>query len=73
MPDNWGYVLAAYLLAALAFGGYWRRLARREREVRTLAAARRERTARDERATRGPAPSGTAHPRSEAASRPPLQ
>jgi hypothetical protein len=34
MPDNWGFVVAAYLLALLVLGGYWRRLARRERELR---------------------------------------
>ncbi|HUF92305.1 MAG TPA: hypothetical protein VMR23_08010 [Candidatus Limnocylindria bacterium] len=34
MPDNWGFVIAAYLLAAAAFGLYWRRLCRRERELR---------------------------------------
>jgi hypothetical protein len=33
MPDNWGFVAAAYLLAAAAFAGYWRRLCRREREL----------------------------------------
>ena len=26
MPDNWGFVAAAYGLAALVLGGYWRRL-----------------------------------------------
>jgi len=34
MPDNWGFVAAAYLLAALVFGGYLRRLARIERDRR---------------------------------------
>lgn len=34
MPDNWGFVVAAYLLAAAAFTGYWRRLCRRERALR---------------------------------------
>ena len=34
MPDNWGFVAAAYLLAAAAFAGYWRRLHRRERKLR---------------------------------------
>jgi hypothetical protein len=34
MPDNWGYVVAAYAIAAVALGGYWRRLARLGRELR---------------------------------------
>jgi len=33
MPDNWGFVAAAYLLTAASFGIYWRRLCRREREI----------------------------------------
>jgi hypothetical protein len=33
MPDNWGFVAAAYLLAAATFGVYWRRLCRRERAL----------------------------------------
>jgi len=33
MPDNWGYVVAAYGLAAVALFVYWRRLARREKEL----------------------------------------
>jgi hypothetical protein len=33
MPDNWSFVFAAYGLAALVLGGYWRRLHRREREL----------------------------------------
>ena len=40
MPDNWGFVAAAYLLAALVFGGYWRRLARIERTLEQGAARR---------------------------------
>ena len=36
MPDNWSYVFAAYAVAAVVFGAYWRRLARREREVGAL-------------------------------------
>ena len=43
MPDNWGFVAAAYGLAMLVLGGYWRRLTRRERELATLAASRRKR------------------------------
>ena len=30
MTDNWGFVAAAYLLAAAVLGSYWRRLVRRE-------------------------------------------
>ena len=33
MPDNWGFVLAAYGLAAIVLGGYWRRLVRRQRDL----------------------------------------
>jgi hypothetical protein len=33
MPDNWTYVAAAYVLATVVFGGYWRWLARKEREA----------------------------------------
>jgi len=32
--DHWGFVIAAYAVAALAFGGYWRRLIRLERAQR---------------------------------------
>jgi hypothetical protein len=35
MPDGWSFVFAAYGLAALVLGGYWRRLHRRERELAT--------------------------------------
>ena len=43
MPDNWGYVLAAYGVAALALGWYWRGLVRRARAARSPAPSRRER------------------------------
>jgi hypothetical protein len=33
MPDNWGFVLAAYGLAAVVLIAYWRRLVRRERAL----------------------------------------
>lgn len=33
MPDNWGFVLAAYALAALVLVGYWRRLIRLEKHM----------------------------------------
>lgn len=33
MPDHWGFVFSAYGLAAVALLAYWRRLARREREL----------------------------------------
>ncbi len=33
MPDNWGFVLAAYVLAAAVLLAYWRRLVRKERAL----------------------------------------
>lgn len=33
MPANWGYVLAAYGIAAVTLFGYWRHLARRARAI----------------------------------------
>ena len=33
MPDHWGFVAMAYGLAIVVLVGYWRRLARLEREV----------------------------------------
>jgi hypothetical protein len=36
MPDNWGFVAAAYGLTALVLGLYWRRLVRREKELNKL-------------------------------------
>ena len=34
--DHWGFVLAAYGLAAVVLTVYWRRLCRRERELTEL-------------------------------------
>jgi hypothetical protein len=41
--DHWGFVAAAYGVAILALGGYWRRLVHLERTLKTpmLRAARR--------------------------------
>ena len=33
MADNWGFVFAAYGLALIVLGAYWRFLVRREREL----------------------------------------
>lgn len=33
MPDNWGFVFAAYALAAVVLVAYWRRLARKDKEL----------------------------------------
>jgi len=49
-PEHWGFVVAAYGLAAIVLGGYWRRLVRLEREA----------TAKHDRR---PATPGTATPR----------
>ena len=70
MPDNWGFVAAAYGLAAVVFLGYWRRLIRKERE---LAALRADRVRSHPPSIRSHPPSRTAHPRPEPGSRAPLQ
>ena len=54
MPDNWTFVLAAYAVAAVLLGGYWRNLQKRERESNRQPAVRRT----------TPRPSVPAHPRS---------
>ena len=56
MPDNWTFVLAAYGVAVLLLGGYWRSLQKREREASQVPAARRT----------SPRPSRPAHPGSPA-------
>ncbi|HSE93257.1 MAG TPA: hypothetical protein VLF19_08120 [Methylomirabilota bacterium] len=38
MPDNWGYVFAAYGLAAFVLAAYWRHLVRLDRALSALAA-----------------------------------
>lgn len=35
MPDNWGYVAAAYGVTAAVLGLYWRHLVQKEKELRT--------------------------------------
>jgi hypothetical protein len=60
MADHWEFVTAAYGLAVLVLGGYWRHLARKEREL--MAAG--------EQRSRNAPMSG--HPRPEPASRHPL-
>ena len=40
MPDHWGFVAMAYGLAVVVLAGYWRRLARLEREAGTSSAPR---------------------------------
>ena len=41
MPSNWGYVFAAYGIAAVALLSYWRHLARRTRALTTRGASKR--------------------------------
>jgi hypothetical protein len=100
MPDNWGFVAAAYALTALVLGLYWRHLVRKEKELRSLtttgskaahptsrdsarnvagtARASTERPRQSsspdrENAERPRQPSGPGHPRTDPASRHPLQ
>jgi hypothetical protein len=42
--DHWGFVLAAYGLAAVALTLYWRHLCRRERELTNIARSARPRS-----------------------------
>ena len=46
--DHWGFVAAAYAVAVLVLGGYWRRLVHLERTLKApaLRSARRRGTAR---------------------------
>ena len=55
MPDNWGYVVAAYAVAVMLIGGYWRFLTRRGRELDV-----------DRRRRRPPPGPARSHPRSTA-------
>lgn len=36
MAENWSFVAAAYGLATVLLGGYWRRLVRLEREAKSM-------------------------------------
>jgi hypothetical protein len=42
--DQWGFVVAAYGVAILALGGYWRRLVHLERSLKTMLRATRRRS-----------------------------
>ncbi len=67
MTDHWGFVVAAYALAVVVLGGYWRRLVRKEHELKALNTARVDNTMRSRQ------PSIAAHPRPEPGKRTPLQ
>jgi len=43
MPDNWAFVFAAYGVATVVLGVYWRRLIVRERELQAPGQRRRAR------------------------------
>jgi hypothetical protein len=45
MPDNWGFVAAAYGLTAAVLLAYWRRLVRKERELTAARITSKARTA----------------------------
>ena len=46
--DHWGFVVAAYAVAVVTLGGYWRRLVHLERTLKTptLRTARRRSASR---------------------------
>ena len=45
MPDNWGFVLAAYALTAIVLGLYWRGLVRNEKALHRATTTATPRTA----------------------------
>ena len=59
MRDNWSFVFAAYGLAALVLAGYWRRLARRERELASRERGRGAARAEPRSAAANPGPTMT--------------
>jgi len=81
MPDNWSFVLAAYGLAAVVLLGYWRMLARREKDLEGQSAPPSgsgqitpgSHTTSAKAGERSHASSIAGHPRSAPASRHPLQ
>jgi hypothetical protein len=79
MPDNWGFVAAAYGLTAAVLGLYWRHLVRKEKELRRSEIAGSTRnlavTASLDRETaeRSRQPSSAGHPRPDPTARGPLQ
>jgi len=80
MPDNWGFVAAAYGITAVVLLIYWRRLAKREREVTTLKQLNAERSRSNTyrspgrlNGERSREPSSSGHPRPDPDSRSSLQ
>ena len=79
MPDNWGFVAAAYAVTAGILAGYWRMLVRKERALispRTgtgAGAGGTEAGVRNDHESRRRHPSEPAHPRPEPGKRPSLQ
>ena len=68
MPDNWGFVAAAYAVTAVILGGYWRMLARKERALtglRSGTGAARGAGVRNDETSRSRQPSRPGHPRPE--------
>jgi len=58
MPDNWGFVIAAYGLAAIVLIAYWRFLFRREKELDDAGTVRQHLSQESgaQRTQRGPLP-----------------
>ncbi len=67
MPDNWGFVAAAYAVTTVVLGLYWRHLVRKERRLLNTTPST---TSSGERSRE---PSRAGHPRSEPSSRHSLQ
>ena len=72
MPDNWSFVIAAYLLAAVVLGGYWRHLVKKERELESDVPGRSGVPVNQSVKGTEPRVPGTGHLRSEPSTRRPL-
>ena len=64
MPDHWGFVVAAYGIAAVALGMYWRRLVQRDRQLDAARAVPRARSAARAALAREPAAASKERPAS---------
>jgi hypothetical protein len=71
MADHWEFVAAAYGLAVVVLGAYWRRLVRRQRDVERARSRHPSRSGRLQPTAGQPIPGQPIH--RQPVSRPPIQ